>query len=196
MKTAVVFFADGFEMIEALTPVDYMRRAKINVITVAVPSSTMKDEKTVTSSHNVPIKTDMSFSEYFSQRISADALVCPGGSNGAKNLSLCTELLSYLEKSFDEGKIVSAICASPAVVLGKTKILAGKKWTCYPGMNDEAGENIVKNSFHQDGARVVLDGNVLTATAAGASEEFAIELCSLLAGKSEAERVAKSCCLR
>lgn len=196
MKKVAVFFADGFEMIEALSPVDYLRRAKIEVITVAVPSNTMKEKQTVTSSHNVQIKTDMSFEEYmteFSQAL-PDAVVCPGGSNGAKNLSNCPELLDHLEKCYAQGKIVSAICASPAVVLGKTSLLKGKKWTCYPGMSDCAENS--DGSFFEGEKRVIVDGNLVTACACGTSEEFAMTLCDLLVGKSECERLEKSCCLR
>ena len=198
MKRVAVFFADGFEMIEALSPVDYLRRCGIEVITVSVPSNTMEEPYTVTSSGGVTIKTDMTLFNYLEQigESMCDAVICPGGGNGAKNLAACKELLAHLEKCFDAGKLVGAICASPAVVLGQTKILNGKKWTCFPGMKDCALPEILANSSHQERKRVVSDGNVITAAAAGCSEEFAFVLCELLAGKSEADRVAKSCCVR
>ena len=120
---AVVFFADGFEDIEALSPVDYLRRGGVEVTTVAVPSATMKDPKMAESSHNVRICTDMSFDEFkaaFENNL-PDCVVCPGGSNGAKNLSINETVLAFLQKMFDSNKLVGAICASPAFVLSKTE---------------------------------------------------------------------------
>ena len=140
MKTAAVFFADGFEDIEALSPVDYLRRAGVEVITVGVKGMPFNDTMIVTSSHNVPMIMDMSLDSYmkkFGDSI-PDCVVCPGGGKGAVNLSECTTLLAHLEKAWDAGRLVAAICAAPAVVLGKTKIPAGKKWTCYPDMEGES----------------------------------------------------------
>ncbi|MCR4789883.1 MAG: DJ-1/PfpI family protein [Treponemataceae bacterium] len=196
MKTIAVFLTDGFEMIEALTPVDYLRRASCNVITVRIPSPEMKADNIVISSHKVPMVTDMTFSEFMEKYENnlPDALVCPGGSRGAVNLSNCSELLSYLEKCNEAGKLIAAICASPAVVLGKTDILKGKCWTCYPGMKEEAGKEILENSSHKD-VSCVLDKNLLTACGAGVSFDFAISLVELMAGKEEAERLIKATCL-
>lgn len=210
-KTVAVFFADGFEMIEALTPVDYLRRCGVNVLMVSVPSDEMQEPYTVKSSGGVTIKTDITLFNYLEKYAKADAslpdaVICPGG-GGSQNLASCEVLLSHLEKCYDKNKIVAAICASPAVVLGKTKILKGKKWTCFPGMKDCAKDEILSSSSHMDsgacngdngdnGVRVVVDGNVVTAAAAGCSEEFAFVLCELLAGKTEADRVAKSCLVR
>ena len=106
------------------------------------------------------------------------------------------DLQEHLEDCNKNGKLVCAICASPAVVLGNTNVLQGKKWTCYPGMKDEAKNESVKSSFHQENERVVLDDNVLTACAEGASEEFAIKLVELLAGKEAQQSISKGCCLR
>ena len=126
MKTAAVFFADGFEDIEALSPVDYLRRAGVEVITVGVKGMPFNNTMIVTSSHNVPMIMDMSFDAYlkqFGDNI-PDCVICPGGGKGAINLSENTTLLSHLEKAWDKERLVAAICAAPAVVLGKTKIPA------------------------------------------------------------------------
>ena len=128
---AAVFFADGFEDIEALSPVDYMRRAGIEVVTVGVKGVPYNNTMIVTSSHKVPMIMDITLTDFLAQYGDAlpDCVCCPGGSVGADNLSENTQLLAYLEKCNKAGKLVSAICASPAVVLGKTDILKNKKWS-------------------------------------------------------------------
>ena len=194
MKEAAVFLANGFEEIEALSPVDYLRRADVNVITVAVPDkkgdNNTSNAKIVTSSHKVPVIADMTIKEYLSSGASdkIDCVICPGGSVGADNLSECKELINHLENMWDMGKTVAAICASPAVVLGKTKILSGKTWTCYPGMESLAGNNYPEKYTNKV---FVTDGNLVTARGPGASEEFAMELVRILAGKETAERIHK-----
>ena len=188
MKTAAVFFADGFEDIEALSPVDYLRRAGVEVITVGVKGMPFNDTMIVTSSHNVPMIMDMSLDSYmkkFGDSI-PDCVVCPGGGKGAINLSECTTLLAHLEKAWDTGRLVAAICAAPAVVLGKTKIPAGKKWTCYPDMEGEAKEDYL--SGYSDKA-FITDGNLVTSRGAGAAEEFAMELVRILTDEATAKKV-------
>lgn len=179
---AAVFFADGFEEIEALTPVDYMRRAGIEVITVGVKGTPFNKTLIVTSSHNVPMIMDMSMQDFFAEYANnlPDCIVCPGGGKGAVNLSECKELLDYIEKCNLEGKLVTAICASPAVVFGKTNVLKDKKWTCYPGMDGEANPDFAGG--YSDRA-FVHDGNLITSRGAGSSEEFAMEIVRTLAGE-------------
>jgi len=188
MKRAAVFFADGFEDVEAISPVDYLRRAGVEVTTVAVPSSTMKDKKIVTSSHNVSMIMDTTLEEYLADvaKNLPDCVVCPGGSVGADNLSESPELLEHLEKCFDSGKIVSALCASPAVVLGKTKVLDGRKWTCYPGMQTEGNELYLDKYMNEV---FVTDGNVVTGRGPGASEQFSMELVRILVGEETAKKI-------
>ena len=188
MKSAAVFFADGFEEIEGLSPVDYLRRAGVEVFTVAVPSSTMNDKYIVTGSHNVPIIADLTLEEYLDSCKDGlpDCVVCPGGARGADNLAACDELLAHLETAWDEGKIVSAICASPAVVLGKTKVPAGKKWTCYPGMESNAKSDYLGGYSNEV---FVTDGNLVTSRGPGASEQFAMELVRILCGEETAKKI-------
>ena len=188
MKTAAIFFADGFEEIEALTPVDYLRRAGVNVITVAVTSSQAENPCIVMGSHKVPIITDTTMKEYlskFSQNL-PDCVICPGGSLGAQNLAASDDLHKHLEKCHANEKLVAAICASPAVVLGKTNILKEKKWTCYPDMEGEAKEDYL--SGYSDKA-FITDGNLVTSRGAGAAEEFAMELVRILTDEATAKKV-------
>lgn len=191
MKTAAVFFADGFEDIEALSPVDYLRRAGVNVITVGVKGMPFNDTMIVTSSHKVPMIMDMSLDTYLKRYNdnAPDCVVCPGGGKGAINLSECTALLNHLEKAWDAGRLIAAICAAPAVVLGKTKIPAGKKWTCYPQMETESNPDYLGGYSNKV---FITDGNLVTSRGPGAAEEFAMELVRILAGQEMYDKVHDS----
>lgn len=207
MKTAVVFLADGFEEVEALTPVDYLRRAEVEVITVAVPSPTMNDEYIAISSHKVPVVADMNFKEFkeeFSGEL-PDLVFCPGGMPGSSNLGNNQVVLDFIKRCFDAGKYVSAICAAPAVVLAKTGILKNKNWTCYPGMETsveeycgsaELAEEVMRGSTHKRDVPFITDGNVITSRGAGTAEQFAMELVTLLAGQEKAAKLKAACCQR
>lgn len=185
---AAVFFADGFEDIEALSPVDYMRRAGIEVMTVGVKGTPFNNTLIVTSSHKVPMIMDMSLSDFLKEygEELVDCVCCPGGGLGAQNLSENNQLLAYLEKCNAAGKLVSAICASPAVVLGKTDILKGKKWTCYPDMQDNAKAEYLAGYSNEV---FITDGNLVTSRGPGASEEFAMELVRILAGQAVHDKI-------
>jgi len=200
MKNAVVFLADGFEEIEALTPVDYLRRGGAEVFTVAVPTSTMQDKYIVTGSHKIPVIADLSFDEFKIEFDSdlPDLVFFPGGMKGAENLAADVYIAQYIKKCFDAKKIVSAICAAPALVLAKTGILASKEWTCYPGMeqnlvqyigSEELCSELMKNSSYVSGVPFVTDNNVVTGRGPGAAEQFAMELVALLCGKDVADKV-------
>lgn len=196
---AVVFFADGFEDIEALSPVDYLRRGGVEVTTVAVPSPTMKDAKQVTSSHNVTMIMDMTFDQFKAtfENDLPDCVVCPGGSIGAKNLSNCDDVIAFLKKMYAAGKLVGAICASPAVVLPKTEILKGKNWVCYPGCEEDIEDlELLEDSTLCENARFVTDGNLVTGRGPGASEEFSMELVRILCGDEVRAKVAAGAMMR
>ena len=188
MLKAAVFFADGFEDVEALSPVDYMRRAGIEVVTVGVKGSPFNNTMIVTSSHKVPMIMDTTLTDFLAQYTDdlPDCVCCPGGSVGAQNLSQNSQLLAYLEKCNKAGKLVSAICASPAVVLGKTDILKDKKWTCYPEMQDNAKPEYLSGYSNQV---FITDGNLVTSRGPGASEQFAMELVRILAGQEVYDRI-------
>lgn len=199
MAIAAAFFADGFEEVEAFTPVDYLRRAGVNVITVAVKGKpvTIDGEKKilVTGSHNIQFIPDISLENYLNEfsENTPDLIFCPGGGKGAENLSNTEILLKHIEKAFSQERLISAICASPAVVLGKTNIMKGKKWTCYPDMEGNAKPEYLNG--HED-KPFVTDGNIITGRAAGASEQFAMELIRLIAGKQIAAKIKNGTCQR
>ena len=192
--TCVVFLADGFEEVEALTPVDYLRRAGQEVYTVAVPSETMNDPYIVIGSHKIPVIADMSIEEYREQFTGQcpDLIFCPGGMNGSANLALSLDVGDAIKRSDGQKKLIAAICAAPAVVLAKAGVLTSKNWTCYPGMENDVAkyvgdaalsENLMKNSTHHRNVPFVTDHNIITGRGAGAAEQFAMELVRLTAGE-------------
>ncbi|MGP1458601.1 MAG: DJ-1 family glyoxalase III [Treponema sp.] len=199
MKKAVVFLSDGFEEIEALTAVDYLRRAKVDVMTVAVPPEGKTAIDMPTGSHNICMKADCSFEEFFTAgRELPDLVYLPGGIPGAPNLAACVQLTDFIKRCFDAGKYVAAICAAPAVVLAKTGVLAGKKWTCYPGMEahladycggQDKADGCMKDSVFVGDKPFVTDGTVITGRGAGAAEQLAMELVRLLAGEETMQKL-------
>ncbi len=176
MKTALVFIADGSEEIEALTPVDYLRRAGVAVTLLAVGTATA----TVKCSHNVVVVADMTLKDYLAKgNPLPDAVVVPGGMPGATNIAASSEALSLIDAVNDAGKLVCSICASPAVVLSKTNALKGRSWTCYPGMEGEA--SAYRSAY--TAAPFTVDGTLITGRGPGAAEQFSMEIVRALAGE-------------
>lgn len=175
MKKALVFLADGCEMCEALCVVDVLRRAGIAVTTAGV------GKERVVSSHKVEIKADTDLDSLVQDNW--DLVFCPGGMPGATNLASSEKVNAIIMKNYSEGRIVSAICASPAVVFGPLGILNSGKATCFPGCEEYAPDV----EFTGDG--VVVDGNVVTAKSAGWAFDLGLELISLLLGKEKGEEV-------
>ena len=158
MNKVYVFLADGFETVEALAPVDVMRRAGLNVVTVSI-----MDSKNVLSAQGVTVVADelyenISFAD-------ADALVLPGGGVGTDNLSAHEPLRALLVDACSRGLLVAAICAAP-MVFGRIGILKGKRATCYPGCEGDLF------GAEYTAAAVELDGNIITACGPGASFDF------------------------
>jgi 4-methyl-5(b-hydroxyethyl)-thiazole monophosphate biosynthesis len=171
MKYILVLMADGCEEVEALAPVDILRRAKMNVQTVACTGSTLMIE----GSHKIFITCDIMLCDVLKKIDNGelpDAVVCPGGTQGAENLAKSTEVSKILHVMDKAGKIISANCAAPAMVFGKNGFLKGRNYTCYPGMQIDSGNYI--------GTPFVVDGNMLTGNGPGASFVFSLKLLELL----------------
>lgn len=175
-----VFLADGFEEVEALTPIDVLRRASVDVRTVGVTG------KTVTGSHGVPMIADLLPEE--TDLASADLIFLPGGMPGTKNLYASDFVRNAVEKVLADGHYVSAICAAPSIVLGGMGLLKGKRATCYPGMEDG-----MIGAIAQD-VPCVWDGKIITGRGAGAAFDFALILCEALCGRETADKIAASVC--
>lgn len=174
MKKVAVLLAEGFEEIEALTVVDVLRRAKITCDMVSI-----KDEK-VTGSHNIVVKSDKIFDD--KEIKNYDMIVLPGGLPGAENLANSEKVLEALRNfSKDENKYVSAICASPAMVLPKVGIEEGKFVTSYP---DSDYEKMLEKANYVD-ELVVVDGNLITSRGPATTLLFAYKLVDILGGDSK-----------
>lgn len=170
-----LFLAEGFEEIEALAPVDVMRRAGLRVVMVSVT-----DNLVVQGAHGIPVVADALFSEL--DYADAALLFLPGGLPGATNLEAHEALGKLLVQKASEEVVVSAICAAP-LVLGGLGLLEGKKATCYPGFEQELTNAIVTSSG------VVRDGNIITASGAGVAVDFALELVRYLVSDEMADSI-------
>jgi len=175
VKRVLIILADGFEEIEAITPFDILKRAGLDVVLAGLSSREIKSAR---GAKFVTEKTLSGIKGVF------DALILPGGAAGADNLAKSEELTSLIKKTHEEGRIIAAICASPAVVLVSTGVLKGKKATCYPGMEKEFSQDIKYAN-----EPVVSDGNIVTSRGPATASEFGFKLAEILAGKEKAQSV-------
>ena len=178
MAKVYVLLADGFEDVEALIPVDVLRRGGVEVLTVSTNPDVM-----VESAHGVSICADIMFDE--ANYSDADLLMLPGGMPGASNLFAHEGVCEAVKAQFATGKKVSAICAAPAVVLAQLGILDGKKATCYPGFE----KMLTKAEYTAD--LVTVDGNVTTAEGPAAAFPYAYELLTQLVDKQTSDQIAE-----
>ncbi len=170
-----VFMADGFEDIEALAPVDIMRRAGLDVRLVSI-----YDHNRVVSAHGVEMHTDIVFSDV--EWSKCDLLVLPGGMPGAANLDAFAPLCKGIAEHYAAGRPVAAICAAP-MVLGHLGILEGKRATCYPGFEGE-----LKGATYT-ASLVEREGNIVTGKGPGAAMAFGYTLLELMGKQAEAEQL-------
>ncbi len=168
MKKVAVIFAFGTEEIEALIPVDILRRSGADCDIVSVGG------EYPTSSHGVTIKADkvveeVDFNDY-------DALVIPGGMPGATNIANCKKVVDASKVMLDNGKVVASICASPAVVLANTGVVKNRKVTCYPA------DDFIKmlKDCEYTAKSVTVDGNLITANGPKSAFDFAFAICDAL----------------
>lgn len=178
MSKIAVFFAEGYEEIEALTVVDVCRRAGIVVDMVSV-----MDKKQVAGGHGIVSVSDKLFDECdFTEY---DMLVLPGGLKGTQGLEAHEGLMAQVDSFFETGKYVAAICAAPSI-FGHRGIVKGRKACCYPGFES-----------HMEGAEttsgpVEIDGNVLTSRGMGTAMDFGLAITAILLGRQKADEIATS----
>ena len=180
MAKVYVFLAEGFEDVEALIPIDVLRRGGVDVVTVSISEFPL-----VTSAHGVNIEADMIFEQ--GDFDDADLLMLPGGMPGSTNLYAHAGLRKVLMAQFQADKKISAICAAPGVVLAPLGILKGKQATCYPGFDVALAEN----GASYTGDLVTVDGNVTTAEGPAAAFPYAYELLSQLVDKQTSDQIAE-----
>ena len=168
-----ILLVDGFEEIEALEPLDILRRAGIEARTVGVAA------KTVTGSHGISAEADITMDEVNPQEMSL--LMLPGGP-GYENLDKTQAVHALLEDAHDREIYIAAICAAPSIP-GEKGFLNGKKATCFPGYEKNLVGAVVT------GEKVVLDGKMLTAKGAGAAADFGFKIVEILKDKQTAEKI-------
>lgn len=173
-----LFLANGFEEIEALTPVDLLRRVGVEVLTVGV------NGKSVEGSHGIKVEADMTLDEALEKKDDGfEMIILPGGMPGTKNLDASDGVSAFIDAAVKNDAYICAICAAP-MILGKRGLLDGKDATCYPGF-----EEYLKGANHYD-ASVVVDGNYVTSDGMGSALDFGLQLVALLKGDAESEKLA------
>ena len=178
-KKAVLILAEGFETLEALTPVDILRRAKVELVVASLGKSP------VISGQNVAVQADCALTELLrAPDFLPDALILPGGLGGANNIAASREVEALAKRVLAGGKLLAAICATPGIALAKFGVLSGRTATCYPG--HESGFP-ADAKFVED--RVCVDGNLLTSRGPGTALEFSIKLAELLCGEDAARQI-------
>jgi 4-methyl-5(b-hydroxyethyl)-thiazole monophosphate biosynthesis len=189
-KKALVLLAEGFEEVEAITPIDYLRRAGVEVTTAAVGKGPV-----VKGAHGIPVTADTVLTSLIMQKKLSpeawDAAVLPGGMPGAANLAASGETGSFLQAMAAAGRLVCAVCASPAVVLSPLGLLSGKKFTCYPGMEEKVTAKDSPRAVWKE-EKVVIDGNIITSRGAGTAGVFAAAIIGKLVNEAESQKIAKS----
>jgi len=170
-----VLMVNGFEDIEAIEPIDIMRRAGIDVKTVGVMG------KNATSSHDITIETDILIGDVNPDNM--EMLVLPGGP-GHTNLDESQAVQDLISKALEKDIYIAAICASPSI-LGKRGILDNRKYTCFPGFERYAPLGVFT------GEKATLDGKILTGKGAGAACDFGFKMVEILKGNDITNKLKK-----
>ena len=169
-----LFLAQGFEEVEALTPVDVLRRAGVQVTTVGIGGTAIR------GSHGIEVHADAAEQDVTPDDLTA--VILPGGMPGTQNLDASDTVCRFLKAAAEKQAVIGAICAAPSV-LGHAGLLCGKHATCFPGFESElTGATVLPDV-------VVTDGNIITGKGAGAALPFALALAAALAGPDKAAAV-------
>ena len=170
-----LFLANGFEEIEALCVLDFLRRAGVETLTVGVSGKIAK------GSHGIDVVCDIEKEELDTSK-DFDMIILPGGMPGSVNLDNCPVVQQMIDIANEKGKFICAICAAP-FILGKKGLLKGKKAICYPSFEEQlTGAEIVNRG-------VVRDGNIITGRAMGSAHDFGLEIIEALCGKEMRQKL-------
>lgn len=178
-KNVYVFLATGFEEIEAIATIDLLRRAGLSTVIVGVE----EPGRCISGAHNVSVCADKHISEISLDN--AQAIVLPGGLPGVTNLAASELLIGLVRQAYDAEILIAAICAAPKI-LGDIGLLNGRKATVYPGFEKYLTGHIPASNGVQ------IDGNIITATSAGFTLDFALVIIRKLSGENVASEVANS----
>lgn len=174
-KCALVPLADGFEEIEAITVIDVLRRAGVEVVVAG------QNKGNVKGSRGIVVVPDKTLDDVVQQKF--ELIVLPGGMPGALNLAEDARLKKLLDEQMKDNRFIAAICAAPAVILHRGGYLKDKRATGHPNFREEI------KGFKND--RVVVDGNIITSQAPGTAMEFSLRLVKIICGEEKAAEVAK-----
>ena len=177
-----VLLGTGFEETEAIAPIDLMRRAGVEVLTVGI------NGKTVYGGHGIGVEADITLGEM--DLTNLEMIVLPGGLGGVASIRASQEAMNAVKFAFDNGRYVAAICAGPTV-LADLRITDGKHTTCYPGC-----ENSMGNAITEENAATVTDGKIITGTSAGCAIPFSLALITALKGEAAANTIAQQIVIR
>lgn len=175
-KNILLAVANGIEELEAVTIIDVLRRANVGVRIASI------EEREICGANGIKIIADSEFSDEVIENY--DAIVLPGGSEGAKRFQNYPPLINALKGFMQKGQLIAAICASPALVFAHHGLLDSKKATCYPSFRDQ-----IKNFVNE---RLVIDHNVVTSQGPGTALLFALSLARLLSDEKTANAVKNS----
>lgn len=181
-KKVVILLAEGFEEIEAVTPVDVLRRAGAEVILAGIGGMNIQ------GAHGVSYQADQALDKLSGD---FDMLVIPGGMPGAKNIGESAKARELAEEMVRASKLVAALCAAPVMTLGAWGLLDGRTATCYPGM-----EKMFPSTVAFSPERVVMDGNITTSRGPGTALEFSLALARQLVGEDKARELAEAMLLK
>lgn len=172
----------GFEETEAVTPLDLLRRAGVEVTTVGL------NGKVIYGSHNIGIEADITIGQM--DLTNMEMIILPGGLGGVTSCRACPEAMEALRFAWDNGKFVAAICAGPTV-LADLGITDGKQTTCFPGCEGQMGAALC-----QEGMAAVTDGRLITGTSAGCAIPFGLELITALKGREMSDTIKEQFVIR
>ena len=168
-----VFLAQGFEEVEALAPIDLLRRCGKEVITVGV------NDNIIVGSHNIPIVT-VTITQEIKLDDTLEMIILPGGMPGTINLENDPAVQEAIDFCVKNDKFIGAICAAPSI-LGHKGILKNKKAVCFEGFENQLeGADVSKDS-------VMADGNIITARGAGVAVQFGLKLVEVLISKERSD---------
>jgi 4-methyl-5(b-hydroxyethyl)-thiazole monophosphate biosynthesis len=176
-KKAIIILATGFEEIEAVTVIDILRRAGIEITVAGL------DNTNITGSHGITVVADKKISDL---KPHFDVAILPGGMPGALHLHNSNEVTNFIKNMNSEGALIAGICAAPSVVMAPIGLLENKNATCYPGNQIDFG----KNTRYKNKA-VVLDGNIMTSQGPASAMEFAFAIVEKIIGKAAVKKLKK-----
>lgn len=172
------FLADGFEEVEAIAPIDMLRRAGVEVKTVGVSGAVIDGR------HGIKVIPDIDINDIVLDD-SLEAVILPGGLPGAVNLENSPMVQKAIDFADNNGRYICAICAAPQI-LGHKGLLMGKQSIAYPGFEKELEGAVISQDY------VILDGNIITAKGAGVATEFGLKIVSVLKSEAIAEEIGKA----